>query len=81
MKPVFRYLLLSVLALTFFSRSVCAERSDDVSASPDSVIIFRFIPKDLMFYDSKKLGFRESLFRALDLINSHKEILWQARLW
>lgn len=26
-----------------------------------------------MFYDSKKLGFRESLFRALDLINSHKE--------
>lgn len=37
------------------------------------MIIFRFIPKDLMFYDSKKLGFRESLFRALDLINSHKE--------
>ncbi|WP_289105038.1 DUF3575 domain-containing protein [uncultured Bacteroides sp.] len=26
-----------------------------------------------MFYDSKKLGFRESLFRALDLINSHKD--------
>ena len=46
---------------------------DNVSNSKDSVIIFRFIPKDLMFYDSKKLGFRESLFRALDLINSHKD--------
>lgn len=73
MKPVFRYLLLSVLALTFFSRSVCAEKLDGVSTSPDSVIIFRFIPNDLMFYDSNKLGFKESLFRALDLINSHKD--------
>lgn len=73
MKLNFQYLLLLVSALTFFSRSVYAERLDDVSSSPDSVIIFRFIPKDLMFYDSKKLGFRESLFRALDLINSHKD--------
>lgn len=73
MKLNFRYLLLLVSALTFFSRSVYAERHDIASSEEDSVIIFRFIPKDLMFYDSKKLGFRESLFRALDLINSHKE--------
>ena len=73
MRLNFRYLLLLVLVLTFFSRSVYAGKSDDISTSSDSLIIFRFIPKDLMFYDSKKLGFRESLFRALDLINSHKD--------
>ena len=69
----FRYLLFLILALTFHSRIVSANIEDNVSNSKDSVIIFRFIPKDLMFYDSKKLGFRESLFRALDLINSHKD--------
>ncbi len=74
MKMYLRYLLLLVLALTFFSGGVYADRHDVASSSgEDSVIIFRFIPKDLMFYDSKKLGFRESLFRALDLINSHKD--------
>ena len=73
MRLNFRYLLLLVLVLTFFSRSVYAGKSDDISTSSDSLIIFRFIPKDLMFYDSKKLGFRESLFRALDLINIHKD--------
>ena len=69
----FRYLLFLILALTFHSRIVSANIEDNVPNSKDSVIIFRFIPKDLMFYDSKKLGFRESLFRALDLINSHKD--------
>ena len=69
----FRYLLFLILALTFHSRIVSANIEDNVSNSKDSVIIFRFIPKDLMFYDSKKLGFRESLFLALDLINSHKD--------
>lgn len=69
----FRYLLFLILALTFHSKIVSANIEDNVSNSKDSVIIFRFIPKDLMFYDSKKLGFRESLFRALDLINSHKD--------
>ena len=73
MKTNFRYLLFLILALTFHSRIVSANIEDNVSNSKDSVIIFRFIPKDLMFYDSKKLGFRESLFRALDLINSHKD--------
>lgn len=73
MKTKFRYLLFLILALTFHSRIVSANIEDNVSNSKDSVIIFRFIPKDLMFYDSKKLGFRESLFRALDLINSHKD--------
>ena len=73
MKTNFRYLLFLILALTFHSRVVSANIEDNVSNSKDSVIIFRFIPKDLMFYDSKKLGFRESLFRALDLINSHKD--------
>lgn len=74
MKMYLRYLLLLVLALTFFSGGVYADGHDVASSSgEDSVIIFRFIPKDLMFYDSKKLGFRESLFRALDLINSHKD--------
>lgn len=73
MKTKFRYLLFLILALTFHSRIVSANIEDIVSNSKDSVIIFRFIPKDLMFYDSKKLGFRESLFRALDLINSHKD--------
>ena len=73
MKTNFRYLLFLILALTFHSRIVSANIDDNVSNSKDSVIIFRFIPKDLMFYDSKKLGFRESLFRALDLINSHKD--------
>ena len=72
-KTNFRYLLFLILALTFHSRIVSANIEDNVSNSKDSVIIFRFIPKDLMFYDSKKLGFRESLFRALDLINSHKD--------
>ncbi|WP_289090446.1 DUF3575 domain-containing protein [uncultured Bacteroides sp.] len=73
MKTDFRYLLFLILALTFHSRIVSANIEDNVPNSKDSVIIFRFIPKDLMFYDSKKLGFRESLFRALDLINSHKD--------
>lgn len=73
MKTKFRYLLFLILALTFHSKIVSANIEDNVSNSKDSVIIFRFIPKDLMFYDSKKLGFRESLFRALDLINSHKD--------
>ena len=74
MKMYLRYLLLLVLALTFFSWGVYASGHVVASSSgEDSVIIFRFIPKDLMFYDSKKLGFRESLFRALDLINSHKD--------
>lgn len=74
MKMYLRYLLLLVLALTFFSGGVYASGHVVASSSgEDSVIIFRFIPKDLMFYDSKKLGFRESLFRALDLINSHKD--------
>lgn len=73
MKTNFRYLLFLILALTFHSKIVSANIEDNVSNSKDSVIIFRFIPKDLMFYDSKKLGFRESLFRALDLINSHKD--------
>ena len=73
MRTNFRYLLFLILALTFHSRIVSANIEDNVSNSKDSVIIFRFIPKDLMFYDSKKLGFRESLFRALDLINSHKD--------
>lgn len=73
MKTKFRYLLFLILALTFHSRIVSANIEDNVSNSKDSVIIFRFIPKDLMFYDSKKLGFRESLFCALDLINSHKD--------
>lgn len=74
MKMYIRYLLLLVLALTSFSGGVYADGHDVASSSgEDSVIIFRFIPKDLMFYDSKKLGFRESLFRALDLINSHKD--------
>ena len=73
MKTYFRYLLFLILALTFHSRVVSANMNENVSCSTDSVIIFRFIPKDLMFYDSQKLGFRESLFRALDLINSHKE--------
>ncbi|MDN0051419.1 DUF3575 domain-containing protein [Bacteroides caecigallinarum] len=73
MKTKFRYLLFLILALTFHSRIVSANTEDNVPNSKDSVIIFRFIPKDLMFYDSKKLGFRESLFRALDLINSHKD--------
>lgn len=74
MKMYLRYLFLLVLALTFFSGGVYADGHDVASSSgEDSVIIFRFIPKDLMFYDSKKLGFRESLFRALDLINSHKD--------
>ena len=72
-KTYFRYLLFLILALTFHSRVVSANMNENVSCSTDSVIIFRFIPKDLMFYDSQKLGFRESLFRALDLINSHKE--------
>lgn len=66
-------MLFLILALTFHSRIVSANIEDNVSNSKDSVIIFRFIPKDLMFYDSKKLGFRESLYRALDLINSHKD--------
>lgn len=39
----------------------------------DSLIVFRFIPLDLMLYDSKMLGFRESLSSALELINSHKD--------
>lgn len=73
MKTNFRYLLFLILALTFHSKIVSANIEDNVPNSKDSVIIFRFIPKDLMFYDSKKLGFRESLFRALDLINSHKD--------
>lgn len=73
MKTKFRYLLFLILALTFHSKIVSANIEDNVPNSKDSVIIFRFIPKDLMFYDSKKLGFRESLFRALDLINSHKD--------
>lgn len=73
MKTKFRYLLFLILALTFHSRIVSANIEDNVPNSKDSVIIFRFIPKDLMFYDSKKLGFRESLFCALDLINSHKD--------
>lgn len=76
MKLNFQYLLIMILALTFFSEGVHA-KGNGVSSSfdEDSVIIFRFIPKDLMFYDSKKLDFRESLFRALDLINSHKEAI------
>lgn len=73
MKTKFRYLLFLILALTFHSKIVSANIEDNVPNSKDSVIIFRFIPKDLMFYDSKKLGFRESLYRALDLINSHKD--------
>lgn len=74
MKTNFRYLLFLILVLTFHSLAVSAKTNkEEDSCSTDSVIIFRFIPKDLMFYDSKKLGFRESLFRALDLINSHKD--------
>lgn len=41
--------------------------------SKDSVIIFRFIPGNLMFYDSPKLGFNESLLKSVDLINRYKE--------
>ena len=68
MKMYLRYLLLLVLALTFFSGGVYADGHDVASSSEeDSVIIFRFIPKDLMFYDSKKLGFREPLSVPLTL--------------
>lgn len=41
----------------------------------DEVIIFRFLPGDLMFYDSDKLQFRSTLYKALNLINSHKEAI------
>lgn len=73
MKTYFRYLLFLILALTFHQATVFANIEENAQSSNDSIIIFRFIPKDLMFYDSKKLGFRESLSRALDLINSHKD--------
>lgn len=51
--------------------------AEDVSQprihSKDSVIVFRFIPGNLMFYDSPKLGFKESLLKSVDLINRYKE--------